>query len=719
MASRNVEIIITVRDNASRKLKDTERGVRRTGKAAKRATLDFKAFNRTLFATTAFVATFVKTFSSLGRSLNLGADLDRIDNQFERVLGPSGRMLMNIRKMTDATVDSVEAMKAGIALSNSGITKNSEDTARLIAMSAVAARRAGLDTTEGVKRIVQFAKSGSVASLEFLNLARTTDPAFTAQIELIKQVGGALGGTLSIQQKYAIGMRALALATKGQMHGFRDLKDVMKGVQDSFGIFRMTIGRFLGTALGPLIDKVTDLFYRMSLGLEDLRKNNKEIVFLAKSMTVTTASVLAFAGALGTLRLAGMALASLGFGLPKLILLVGSLGSIFLGVTSTADTFIDKLKLFGGFIQGLYQLLGNFDAETGISKIDSSLKKLLKDNKIFEFAKLTAKGVILVKTAIVDFINIIKGMAKTVDNFLGSAFNKVIDSLSQFTDPWDLALLKIEGRTKRMASLLGLVLGYKALKPLLGGLLSKVPVVGRFFGGKRGPKGTATDPLFIINVNKGLTKLGAAAGGALFSKKMLFLSGRFGMLGLATAGLVLAFKESGDYLNKAFGIKSDTQLFKEEKGDAAFFSPKHGPSFQRKRGSRLDNSPLLNRPNLLKEYLPGLDKSLGFLDPDMGSAAAGQKTSVVSIPTKEDTISKLDIIGAEMQRMDKASMDKYQRATEQALASGDEGAGLITDDEMRKLSNSFESALDKSKVLSDIKDNTGENSVLQGSRRGE
>lgn len=744
MAARNIEIVITVRDNANKKLKETERAVKRTGKAAKQASADFKGFNRTLFATTAFVATFVKTFSTLGRSLNLGADLDRVDNQFERVLGPSGKMLMNIRGLTDATVDSMEAMKAGIALSNSGITSSSEDTARVIAMSAVAARRAGLDTTEGLKRVVQFAKSGSVASLEFLNLVRTTDPAFTAQIELIKQVGGALGGTLSIQQKYAIGMRALELATKGQMHGFRDLKDVMKGLEDSFGIFRRTVGRFLGAALGPMIDKVTELFYRMSLGLDDLRKNNKEILFLAKSVTVATGAVIGFAGALGTLRLAGMALSSLGFGLPKLIFLVGSLSTMFLGITSTADTFTQKLKVFGGFIQGIYQLISRFDSETGISNIDANLKKLLQENKIFEFAKIVSRGVILVKTTVQDFIDVIKNMAIGVDNFFGGAFRKVIAAISSFNEPWDKALLGMENRTKRMAAVLGLVLGYKVLKPLLGGLLTKIPIVGRLFGGGgKGPKGTITDPIYTVGVGLGgmAGKLGGGKLGGIFSKGLrglgrTFLSGLKAiprLLGSGLAGLGRVFMLGIGALPKILGAVMSTVLGKLLAAFGVGYLAGKGlnklaDAYTTQTNKYGQTSNIFERgfgkmATWLPESMGGISDEqyqdmYGQAPPPSTGAEPGKKTSTVNIPTKEDTIDKLDIIGEQMKTMTRADAERLQKATEKALASGEEGAGLITDDEMRKLTGSFGVALDNSKVMNDIRDNTKTSSDKMSSRRG-
>lgn len=728
MAARNIEVVIKVRDNASRKLDELKRKTRRAGKGAKKASLDFKDFNRTLFATTAFIGTFIKTYSTLARNLDIGAELDRVDNQFSRVLGPSSKMLSNVRQLTDATVDSMEAMRAGIALANSGITGSSEQTANIIAMSAAAARRAGLDTTEGIKRVVQFAKSGSVASLEFLNLVRSTDPAFTAQLELIKQAGGALGGTLSMQQKVAIGMRALEMAAKGNMKGQRDLQDVVKGVTDSFGIFRRVIGRFLGTALSPLLDKMTDFFYRMSTGLEELRKGSKEIMFLAKATVVTTGAVLGLAGALGTLRLATMALGSLGFGLPKLIMLTGILGSAFLGITDSADSLVDKLKLFGGFIQGIYQLITSFDEKTGLGNIDSSLKKLLKENKIFEFAKIIARGGILVKKTFEDMLGVVKGIALKIDDIFGGTFRSVIDAISEFNKPWDLALLNAENKWKRIAGIVTLIGGGFALKKILGSALSRVPIIGRLFGGGgKGPKGTANDPIFTVPVGKGLGGFfgmgkgkgkGASRLGKFFAsmkniarngfkrlvslstlvlgKSFRFLTGTaLGKLGLAAgAGVAIgtginALADKYTTQENQYGQKSNA--FERLMGKAHTFLPKSWGGISQDEYENMYD-PFKNRFARNKAKFE--------------AKQAGEKTSAVTVPKPDNTMNYLDTIGAQMQNVDKAESKKLQAATEQALKNGPEGAGVITEEEMNMLSNTFGRALDSSKVLKGIQENT-------------
>jgi large subunit ribosomal protein L1 len=92
MARQNIDVIITVRDAASKPLDDVTKKIKGTGQAAKGATVDFIQFNKTLFTTGAFIATFVKGFEKLAGSLEQGAELDRLSIKYERVLGPKGLM---------------------------------------------------------------------------------------------------------------------------------------------------------------------------------------------------------------------------------------------------------------------------------------------------------------------------------------------------------------------------------------------------------------------------------------------------------------------------------------------------------------------------------------------------------------------------------------------------------------------------------------------------
>lgn len=516
MATRNVQIIISVKDAATKKMNKVERSIKRTGKAAKTTTNKFKDFNRTLFATTAFVGTFIKAFSALSNSITKGAQLDRLESQFERVLGPSGNLIGQIRNLTDTAIDRMEVMRSGIALANLGIAKSSEETATIIAMAGAAARRAGLDSAEGVKRVTQFLKDGSVSQLEFLNVLKSTNPRLQAQLGILSSTGGAMGRVLTTQARLRLGMNALRAATDGNLKGFRDLQDVTTQMRDSFGYLTRSIGKFLGTALAPMIDNMSMFFDRVASGLEHIRKNEKEIMFLTKAMVVGTGAALGLAGAIGTVRLATMALGSLGFGLPMLIGLAGTLSAAFLSVTGSADSVIDKLKLFGAFTKGVWQLVTSLDEETGFAKIDKNVADLLRNAGILEFTQNVARAISVVKSFATGLVSGLKSALDTVINVLGKLSSKFREITGMDAKgPWSMEWLT---NAKAMGEFLGSkflpIVGALAGLKMAGGLFSKLPIIGGLFGGGGRRGSSPTNPMYTQEVGAGVQfrEIGAIKG---------------------------------------------------------------------------------------------------------------------------------------------------------------------------------------------------------------
>lgn len=499
--AKNLQIIVSVRDQATRKLGEVEKKINRTSRATAGATNKFKNFNRTLFATTAFIGTFLKAFSSLSSSITKGAELDRLENQFERVLGPSSNLLGHIKKFTDVTVDRIEAMKSGIALANLGIVSSSEEAASIIAMSGVAAKQAGLDSGEGVKRVTQFLKDGSISQLEFLNVIKSTNPQLQAMMSVLASAGGTMGTVISTQARLRIGQQALAAATQGTMKGFRDLQDMTKSIGETFKAFSLNLGRLLATSLGPFIDKMSVMFDTLAKGIDNIRKNEKEIVFLTKAFIIGTTATLGFVGAIGTLKLATMALGSLGFGLPMIIGLATTLAGTFSLVTSKANTLTERLKVFGAFLKGVFQLFTSLDEDTGLSQIDKDLADLLKNAGIFEFTHNIARAFSVARSFVRGFVDSVS----TSINFAISLFEKLIGSVKNLlglnaAGPWSKSWLTgAEAVGKAFGFIGSLAATFAGLK-LAKGVLSKIPGIGSLFGG--GKLGSsASNPMYVKEIN--------------------------------------------------------------------------------------------------------------------------------------------------------------------------------------------------------------------------
>lgn len=698
MARRNLEVIVTVRDAASKPLGDVEKKLKDTGKAANAASVDFKQFNRTLFATTAFVATFVRAFAALNNALTQGAELDRLESQYERVLGSKGVLLKQIKNLTTTSVDEMQAMREGLKLANLGLVSNSEQTAEVMAKAATAAKLAGLDSSEGMKKIADFMASGSISNLEFLGILARTNPALQAQLAILNKAGGIMGTVISTQQKLAIGMGLLNAAVQGQMKGTRDLADVMLDFRQNIDLSRREIGRFLGAALGPLIDKFSNFLMTMRSTLSEFRKNEKTLLFLSKVAIIATGAIVGLTGALGSLSLMVKLLSFAGIGLPALATGLITITSLFVGLTSSTDSIVERLKLLGGFLQGITQLIESLDPESGFAKMDKSLHDMLKKAGLLTLAQNIARVGSVIKTVVEDSIKGFNYLANKLDQAFGNISKRFISMLDSFKEPWNNWWVKdsitpIEKMVRTATVILGgffALLAGKKLFGMLSGILGKIPLIGSIFGGGKGgkgPSGTSTDPIYVVNVAGALGKAAEALGMKGIIDKLggkissVFTSFMFSLMGMIVKmGPALGIAAAG-----ALGYGIGTLINKAI------------PDRQNKYGQDINKvEALFGR---MSTFLP---KSMGGLTEDeykdIYTPVTGTKKTSIAVPTMPDSqMDVVDSLGEQLKSLEGDKRNKFQQSVEAAFASGSAGGGIVTADEW---TTAMTAALDSSENLS-------------------
>lgn len=652
---RNIEVVVKVKDAASAGLDKVKNKVRDTGKAASDASVDFTRFNKTLFTTAAFIGTFAKLVTSLKESLDVGADLDRLSNQYERVLGPKGKLFESLHSLTTTSISRFEAMRAGLQLSSLGIADSGEEVATIIAKAGTAAKLAGLDSAEGVDRFTKFLKTGSIENLEFLNLLTRTNPALQAQLTILNKTGGIMGGVLSTQQKLRIGMQVLDAAVAGNMNQVRDLKDVMISLSDAMDWNRKNIGRFIGTALAPLIDSFSSFLYKVGDAVDKIRKSDKTLLFLTKTIIVTTGAVLGLVSALGTLSLLTKLLGFAGIGLPGLLtgLVMVTLG--FRGLTSSVDSIMDRLRLLGGFIQGIWQLMTSLDPSTGFAKMDKSLYDMLRKNGLLTLAQNIARIGSVIKTVVEDSVNAITFIGKTIDDIFGGAFRSVVKMLDVFKNAWSNwwindSISPIQKFGRAAITILTGIFAFIAGKKLFGlfqGLLSKVPIIGKFFGsggGKNGgPKGTPDDPIYTKSAN-GVKDL-LDASGSLATANIGLLKNIGGMLkagvGVAGAGALGYAIGTGinDAINKNFASTN-----------------KYGQTY-----------------NPIEKLFGKLLMSKEQYEDTYGTSTNGVKTTTMVPSMPQSEVQVVDALGDQLKALEGDKRKKFRENIESALASGTPG----------------------------------------------
>jgi hypothetical protein len=563
MANRALVVTAKVRDASSASLKKIKDSLKDSGGQAKQTAVNFSEFNRVMFATSAYLGLFTKAFSKFGDALFQGAQFDRVVGQFERVLGPKGDLFSAIAGFTDNSIDKVEALRSAIQLKTLGIAKNTGDAAELIARAGTAGKLAGMDSAEGIKHFTAFLKDGSVANLEFLNLIRSSDPALKLQMAMIGKMGGVLGGALTAQMKYNMGLRLLRMATEGAMKGQRDLYDVVFDLKQAFKLLKNEIGIFLGTAISSVMDKVTRAADKLSSLLEYIRTTKKEVLFLAKAFVVMGGALAAIAATFGTLRLVGIGLRALGLSATPLIFAVLTLTTVFGALTykvkegvTPVERFVEKIRVFGAVLKGVWQLVNSYltsqdNMRKGIGLIDRDLYELLNKNGLFVFVQNTSKVLAtLAKFGIAVFKQLVT-WAKELDDIFGHLSNKFseifgvnkklsvdLDATGNVIDEPHIKRLSarwLDANTrsgailkKAAAAILVAFTAYKAFG-IGKGFLSHIPLLGRLFktGGGNKPDGTKSNPVHVVVDNQGKSSLAQKARAAFVAADM----GAFGSIG--------------------------------------------------------------------------------------------------------------------------------------------------------------------------------------------
>lgn len=527
MATRNLTVIAVVKDAASSSLKKIATSFNETSRAVRKSSVDFTEFNRVLFSTSAFIGLFSKSFDKMVNSLNQASELDRISEQFERVMGPKGSLFQSINGMTKNSIDRMEAMKSGISLGTLGIVKDTRSLAEIVARAGTAAKRAGFQSGEGIKRVTDFLKDGSIANLSFLNVLSATNPQLQAQMAILQRAGGVMGTVISTQAKLRLGMAALRAATQGMESDQRDLMDVMRDAAQSFSFLKGEIGRFLGKALTPVIEKVTEFADSFHDLIERIRKTDPALLTTVKNLFLVGSALTSVIATLGTARLVFKALGALGIGgIPFITMSLLGLAAAFTDVQKATESFTSLAKSVGAVLLGSFQLFNSFvqDADNfskGIGKMDSQLHEFLQKQGLLELTKNIARVSAIIITFTKDVGNTLVDWFKQAAEFIDPLIKKIAELFGK-SDPkgWARSWIEGTGGIRRVLVKLtaGAVATFGAFKALqIGkGLLSKIPVIGKIFGGGglgKGPSGTAGDPIYTKDVNALGGTTGLLSGG--------------------------------------------------------------------------------------------------------------------------------------------------------------------------------------------------------------
>ena len=734
MASKaQFDLLVKLQDLASPGLKKISNSLSQTGKSGKRASRGIKEFNRTLFATTAFVNTFTNAFRGMFQQMDMGTQVDRLEGQFQGIFGKNASIVKSIRQFSDVSVDSMEALRAGIKLARLGFAKDLPDLGLQLAKAGVAARIAGMDSAEGMKHYSKFMEDGAISHLNFLNAIAKTNPKLQTQLTLLKANGGQIGGVLSTQHKLNIATKLFNTITKGNLKGLRDLRDTFKDFGDRTKMLFASISGFLGKAFQPLMENSISFFEQLKTDIDSLRKTDSAFFKMARTALIAGTAIAGLTASLVSLKLVIGLLGSFATGMPGILITVGLLSAGFLAVTHKTKGFTEKLKVLGDIARGTFQLVTSFfdpkNYAKGVGMMDSKLKEVLGEG-LLPFTKSLAKGIILaikfgqgLVAGIIGPLKIVASILKSVSSFLniGDMFSpEGIKTLGK----WVVWLTgTFLGLKLAMGGLRRLGIGGGAVGNLAGsssssfGGATPVYVVNMSAGGfgGRGSGGTATTILgggngyvprgrrtptqtlgrvFKRQVSRGfksggiLGAIGSGIGSASSGIKLGAAKMSVGMQGLGGLLTLLALVPT---VNEIFKTTANKNLSSKEKGSrvgrlsGGFAGGLAGASYGASIGS-------LAGPmgTLVGGLLGGIAGSvLGTeLGDVLGSAIGGLfGTTKTAETTKTESIipgqmDRVDALFSKMREIDDAEeRKKMGRILEYQLSEGSAGGKKVTDDE--------------------------------------
>ena len=524
MASRSLTVIAQVKDAASAPLKRIADSFDNTNKSIQKSSVNISEFNKAIFATTAFVGLFSKAMGGVVSALSEAGQYDRISEQFERVMGPKGNLFQAIDGMTNNSIDRIAAMKSGIALGTLGMVDSTEQLAELMARAGTAAKRSGMDSAEGIEHLTAFMKTGEVTNLAFLNVLSAINPELQTQMAILHKAGGAMGGVIATQARLRMGMSALAAATQDMKGDGVDLMDVVADLKQSFTSLSHNVSIFLGKALTPIGQKLKSFMFGMGDLIERLRKSDPYIIKTARNIIMVVTALTSLVAVVGTASLAMKAFAALGIpGLPLLVLGLLGLAASFTDVESSTKGFTDFFKKVGAVLLGTFQLVSSFvgDADNfskGIGKMDSELHDFLSKQGLLELTKNISRVSAVIITFVRDVGSKLIEWFKNTSEFI-SPLTSSIANLFGKSDPTEWSRKWVESGSNIRGALVWLAAGaltaFAAIKTLKFGmgLLGKIPVVGKLFGGGKdgkagaagkagasvfgGPDGTSGNPIYV------------------------------------------------------------------------------------------------------------------------------------------------------------------------------------------------------------------------------
>jgi len=587
----NINILISVKNQASGPLRQVRKEV-----------TDFRnelvQFNRRLFTASAVYATFTQAFRKAFDFAAVGADFDMFRSRFESTFDES--YLKRLRIASKGTMDAMSMMQLSIQNHARGLKQ--AETEKIFTLSVGAAKLLGTSTSQAASKMSKALHGLSVTGMQQFMVALNTNNQFKNMDVMIKRLTKGLNSAgMETTNFRRIALRELEIALGEISAETGDAKTLFMQLGASTDSVRQVFGSFLSRAVSPLaagmarlnwdlFDKFNDILSNSNKQVKNLREGLVDFAQMGGGIVGATAGLV---GGLSLLALAGSTLGVTFGGV------VGLLSLFLVGMKKAKDGsggFLQAISNFGTALKFWYQAFTSY--QDGVSTFSGEVMGRL--NKMDESSRnrivFIAKMFVLARSAIDGFTDGIKNTINFATKLL-TTFGLFDAKTKQFSKGFEDFIKGSFKALGAMATVWALFKGVGAVK----GMLSKIPGVGRLFGGGGGaPKGNASDPIYTRSADGLLGGAGGALGGmtslwTTLTAKHALTMGNVLKVGLGSAGWLAAAGAAG----YGVGTMADQQWDLSGKiADALFKSSAGANAGKDLLGSNKGQAGALNRATM-------------------------------------------------------------------------------------------------------------------------
>lgn len=457
----------------------TGTNMQRVSRTSKQASTSMNTFTKTLGRGMAALYLYNRAWNVFGTQFEEGMQLQRASDQFAMNVGNVNKMLPELRSATRGVVADFDLLKTAGRAFQQGLKP--EQMSGAFKMGTIAAQRLGLSATDAINTITNAITKQDEGALNTLGIVTNVNQAYKTQAALIAKSGGVMSKAMSIQLRQSLILKELQKRFGGTNEVQADGLQVLERFRASWKNFRAELGQTIGIALIPLARALTGVLNTMNALLERLNKTGGFQKFIQLSATLAgiwagakfisgARTLINLFGLLGTsrtaklpatLRFVNAAMIRFGRIVTSVVPLVGKLsagissiapglagvarfipgwGTALLAVTTLFRPLISMLNKAWVAGKVFFQLLDNFDEQTGLSKV---LKKDADElgsmyNLIENVAKISLEAWAVLKGV----GQAISGAFSPITGILGFA----VDKLEQFGG-WLVSVDKIAVRS--------------------------------------------------------------------------------------------------------------------------------------------------------------------------------------------------------------------------------------------------------------------------------